>query len=279
MPSSTNCALSIIYDDAAAWLTDIHINFLSPVSMEKLLSQVRGCGAECILISGDIGEAPRLTWYLRRLEKAWERPIYFVLGNHDYYRGSFDEVAVAVTRLCQPSPHLKWLTGAGVVELTPSTALVGHDSWADGRCGDYANSDVMLNDYVLIRESTDLDKQTRLQKLNALGDFVAQYVRHWLPKALQHYQKVYFLTHVPPFAEACWHEGQLCDDNFLPHFACKTVGDALLDIMADFPHQQLTVLCGHTHGAARVQVRDNLLVMVGEAEYGVPKIQALLEIE
>ncbi len=263
----------------AVWLTDIHLNFLSPVGMEKFLSQVRGCGPDCIFISGDIGEAPRLTWYLRRLENAWGCPIYFVLGNHDYYMGSFDEVTTAITRLCQESSHLKWLTGAGMVELNPDTALVGHDSWADGRCGDYEHSDVLLNDYVLIRELSNLDKQTRLEKLNVMGDSAALYVRQWLPQALQHYPHVYFLTHVPPFPEACWHEGQLSDDDFLPHFACKAVGDALLDIMADFPNQQLTVLCGHTHGSACIQVRDNLLVMAGEAEYGVPKIQSVLEIE
>ena len=30
--------------------------------------------------------------------------------------------------------------------------MVGHDGWADGRYGDYDRSDVILNDYLKIRE-------------------------------------------------------------------------------------------------------------------------------
>ena len=31
------------------------------------------------------------------------------------------------------------------------------------------------------------------------------------------------------------------------YFACKAVGDLLLEVMGNRPHNQLTVLCGHTH--------------------------------
>jgi hypothetical protein len=36
------------------------------------------------------------------------------------------------------------------VPLTAKTCLSGCESWADGRFGDYAHSQVMLNDYFLI---------------------------------------------------------------------------------------------------------------------------------
>jgi Icc protein len=262
----------------AAWLTDIHLNFLSPVAMDRFIAEVRGCGADCILISGDIGEAPRLVWYLRRLENAWARPIYFVLGNHDFYMASFDEVFSAVRKLSASSSKLVWLREAGIIELTPDTALIGHDSWADGRLGDYAHSPVLLNDYSLIRDFSRLDKASRLATLNALGDEAAAYVREWLPRALEHYPRVIFLTHVPPFRDACWHMGAISDDHFLPHFACKAVGDALQEIMSAHPEHQLTVLCGHTHSPGRAQILPNLLVITGGAEYGQPTIQNVLDV-
>ena len=39
------------------------------------------------------------------------RPIYFVLGNHDYYFGSIDKVRKAVKQLCQERPNLHYLPG------------------------------------------------------------------------------------------------------------------------------------------------------------------------
>jgi predicted phosphodiesterase len=263
----------------AVWLSDIHLNFLSPVGLEKFFSQTRAAKANVILISGDIGEASRLEWYLQRLESRFQCPIYFVLGNHDYYGSSFPQVHEVMTRLSRESSALRWLTAGEIIELTPQTALVGHDSWADGRFGDYVLSDVMLNDYALIDNFSGLNKDERWHRLNMLGDEAAAFCREWLPKALDQYQRVIFLTHVPPFREACWHEGQLSDDHYLPHFACKAVGEALVEIMTQYPDCQLTVLCGHTHSPGSAQIRDNLLVLSAEAEYGVPQIQQIFELE
>ena len=260
------------------WLTDIHLNFLSPVSIEKFYSLVRGSESDAILISGDISEATRLEWYLRRMDTYFQRPLYFVLGNHDYYGSSFAGVAAMMTRLSGELGRLHWLTDGDVVELASDVALVGCDSWSDGRYGDYVRSNVMLNDYVLIRDFIGLSKEDRLSKLNALGDEAAAYCREWLPKALDKYPQVYFLTHVPPFRETCWHQGELTDDDYLPHFACKAVGDALVEIMTARPNRQLTVLCGHTHSPCRVQILDNLLVLAGGADYGVAQIQQIFEI-
>lgn len=263
----------------AAWLSDIHLNFLNPFIMEKLFALVQRSQPDVILISGDIGEAARLEWYLQRLESRLQCPIYFVLGNHDYYGSSFSQVREVVSRISCESASMRWMTAGEIIELTPQTALVGHDSWADGRFGDYARSDVMLNDYVLIQNFSGLSKAERGRRLNQLGDEAAAFCREWLPKALDQYARVIFLTHVPPFREACWHQGQPSDDFFLPHFACKAVGEALIEIMAQYPDRQLTVLCGHTHSPGSAQIRDNILVLSAEAEYGVAQIQQIFELE
>ena len=87
------------------------------------------------------------------------------------------------------------------------------------------------------------------------------------------------LTHVPPFREACWHEGQLSCDNWSPHFTCKATGDVLVDVMTAHPDQTMTVLCGHTHSAGYAQILENLEVFTGDAVYGHPKIQQVLDVE
>ena len=103
-------------------------------------------------------------------------------------------------------------------------------------------------------------------------------MRALLPDALDRFQHVLVVTHVPPFRESCWHEGRISDNDWLPHFACKAVGDVLADEMKKHLGKQMTVICGHTHGAGEAQILPNLRVLTGGAEYGNPVKQRVLEV-
>ena len=83
---------------------------------------------------------------------------------------------------------------------------------------------------------------------------------------------------MPPFREACWHEGRISDDDWLPHFTCKAVGDVLSEAMRARPDRQMTVLCGHTHGAGEAEILPNLRVSTGGAVYGEPEVQRVFEV-
>jgi len=206
-------------------------------------------------------------------------PIYFVLGNHDFYHGSITAVRDTVAREAASSRWLRWLPLSGVVPLTANATLIGHDSWADGRLGDFFRSDVMLNDYVLIRELRGLSKQELYAKLNALGDEAAEFLGKLAAEALALRRNVIVLTHVPPFRESCWHEGQISNDDWLPHFACRAAGDRLAALMSAYPDHTMTVLCGHTHSSGFARILPNLVVHTGAAQYGQPTIQQVLELE
>ncbi len=261
-----------------AWLTDIHLNFLSIQQLRDFIQSLNSDDINEILISGDIGEAPTLIWFLEFFEQL-EKPVYFVLGNHDFYFSSFGRVKSGISRLNQDSIWLNWLTESDVVELSSTTGLIGHDSWADGRYGDFINSPIILNDYILIGDFNGLDLHERLDKLHELGDEAAHYFEKVLPKALDRYEHVYLVTHVPPFIEATRHRGRVSSEDYLPHYSCQAVGAVLVKVMCDYPDHQLTVLCGHTHGEARVQMMDNLLVLTGGTEYGSPRIIKMFEVE
>lgn len=232
-----------------------------------------------MLIGGDIAVAGTLEMRLELLARKIQRPIYFVLGNHDFYKGSITGVRSRITNLCRRSPNLHWLSNSGVIELSPNTGLIGHDGWADGRSGNGIRSEVMLNDYFLIQELTDLPPLHRFAKLSELGEQAAQYLRIQLLSAAPRFQNLILLTHVPPFKESCWHEGLVSDDEFLPHFTCSAVGDMLLRLMPHFPDCTLTVLCGHTHGQGEVEMLPNLGVKTGGAEYGKPRLNELIVVE
>ena len=263
----------------AAWLTDIHLNFLEDEEIDRFLESVRQADADVVLLGGDIGEADSLLRFLQRIESALSKPIYFVLGNHDHYGGSIESVRSETRSFTQGSGHLVWLNTESVVSLTPRTALIGHDSWPDGRLGDYAGSSVELNDFYLIEELIGCSKADRLERMQTLGDEAASHFRPVLPEALRDHDEIIALTHVPPFREAAWHEGQISADDWLPFFACGSVGEILVATMRDSPSAQLTVLCGHTHGSGTCDILPNLKVLTGGASYGDPEIQAILELQ
>lgn len=260
-----------------AWLTDIHLNFLKEAQIEEFCRTVSGTTCDAVLISGDISEAQTLEGHLRLLERCFQRPIFFVLGNHDFYRGSIDSVRRKAQLLSESTNWLNWLPHLGVVALTKQTGLLGHDSWGDGRLGTGTQSPVMLNDFLLIRELSE--SRDLFGKLNALGDEAAAYFEKHLPEALRHHQHMVVLVHVPPFKESCWHDGRISDDDWLSHFTCHAVGEVLRQTMLEHPGHRMTVLCGHTHGSGVARILPNLEVKTGGATYGQPHIQEILSIE
>ena len=262
-----------------AWLTDIHLNFAEPGAFDGLSRAILQSGADAVLLGGDIGEAPDVEEYLLELDRRLGLPLYFVLGNHDFYLGSIAGVRARVADLCRRSDRLSWLPAAGVVALSPGTALVGHDGWADGRLGDYEHSGVTLSDYRFIAELTDLGAGERLGRLQALGDEAAAHFRAVLPAALARFPRVIVLTHVPPFREACRYLDRVANDDYLPHFACKAVGDVLAEAAAAHPGCQVTVLWSHTHSPSEAVILPNLRVVTGGAEYGEPSVQRLLDVD
>ena len=258
-----------------AWLTDVHLNFLKDADRRRFWQTVRE-QADAFVISGDIAESPNIVDILQEMVEILRKRVYFVLGNHDFYRGSIGKTRVEVARLAGELELLTYLTASGVVELTRQTALVGHDGWADARLGDFEGSDVILNDYLLIEDlckwktGSELDKPALREALNVLGDEAARHFERVLREAVLRYPEVIAVTHVPPFKEATWYNGRHSDDNYLPHFACRATGDVMRSVMKSNPQSRLLVLCGHTHGSGAVQISDNFRVLTGEAEYRKP---------
>lgn len=259
-----------------AWATDIHLEFLSPAALKDFVVHLAHSPADGFLLGGDLSQSQTLASHLRVLDRALQRPIYFVLGNHDYYNGGVEEVRAEVRALAAHSEMLHWLSESDVVSLSSETALVGHDGWADGRNGDYANSPVMLNDYRLIADFAGRDPGQRLARLQQLAEEARTHLARVLPAALRSHRRVLVLTHVPPFAEAAWHKGRMSDDDWLPHFSSRVVGEELLRLAAAHPGTDIRVLCGHTHSSGEYAPLPNLRVTTGGARYGEPQVQELI---
>jgi 3',5'-cyclic AMP phosphodiesterase CpdA len=263
------------------WITDPHLNFLPPFGPAKLgeLVAAEHPDAGAVVITGDIAECASLEQCLCDFASGWGRPVYFVLGNHDLYGGSMAAAAKAARAVERATKgRARWLTRSGVVALSTETALVGHDGWYDARLGAPQTTRVELADFFAIEELRGLDRGALLACVRQLGDRAAREAEPVLNAAAANAKRVVFATHVPPFREACWHQGAISNDEWLPWFTSKAMGDVLLATADAHPDTQLRVLCGHTHSEGRATLRPNLEVLTAKARYGAPDVHAVLDV-
>lgn len=262
-----------------AWATDLHLNFASLARCEEFIESVREVDADMLLIGGDISESEDVVWHLQRLSEQTGLPIQFVLGNHDFYHGSFVGVRQKVRAACDANPSLNYLSGNKPIGVGHGWALIGDDCPADTRCGDALGSPVQMQDFRLIEDFHGLAADRRLRVLRREGAAAAARLGVQLTAAAALAQKIMVLTHVPPFREACWYEGRLTDDAWAPFFVCHTAGWQLKRFCKTHPNHQVLVLCGHTHAPGKSRILSNLMCWTGAAEYGQPEITAILELE
>src|SRR5271157_309060 len=114
------------------WYTDTHFLLSSFYSRWRFVQHIKREQPVGILFTGDIANSiDSLCFTLEYFARRVACPIYFVHGNHDLHFGSIAEVEIRLKALCERYPLLVWMTQAGVVPLSPKTALIGTEGWYD----------------------------------------------------------------------------------------------------------------------------------------------------
>jgi hypothetical protein len=264
----------------ATWLTDIHLNFLRPLALRAFYDRVKAERPDLLLITGDIAESDSVGRFLGEMAEHVGAPLYFVLGNHDFYRSNIRVVRGDIQRA---HPRATYLPAVPAVALTERVTMIGVDGWGDARCGDL-ESTVQLSDWQLIDElkKHKADRAARIATLQRLGGTEARLLAEKLAAAARA-PELLVLTHVPPFPEACVYDGEQSGPAWLPWFTCIATGEVLDAHARSHPDQQITVLCGHSHGIGSYRRHPNLEVRTGGwpphvEGYGNPVVQATLEL-
>lgn len=260
------------------WLTDLHLDRVSPDNQRRLFDGLAASESEIVVISGDISSARHLNRHLLQLAAACApRPVYFALGNHDYHGSGFSEVEQGVTELCRSHTNLHHLDGQSIIPISRGTCLLGYRGWADARAGYGTHTVVDSRDRRQIRDFEGLDLRESLQKMRELGAETARMIRRTLPLALSQFRHVVILSHVPPFPETVIYNGKPCAPTHLPHFCNLSAGLAIRAITAAYPKRRVTALSGHSHSHSVTEILPNLVVRVGHARPGRPGLQEILE--
>lgn len=259
------------------WATDIHLDHVTKSEDFERFGRELSEGNDVAVITGDIGAAGNFDGLLEELHSISKIPLYFVLGNHDFYGADINHSRTAARALTSKG-LVKYLPKTGPVELSPGVWMVGVDGWADAQEGDYSRSNVRLNDSVFIKDMRVqrlVSKKHQGQFMKKMGNAEADSLRQQLDQVIGRpgLKHIVVATHVPPYREATWHEGNVSSNDFLPFFCCRATGNAISDFACESPQIKFTVLCGHTHGSGEYSPFPNVLVRTGGSEYGHPLVQ------
>jgi predicted MPP superfamily phosphohydrolase len=264
--------------ESLTWLSDPHLEFCSHRTRKDLYRSINQAAGEIVVITGDISAGPHRSDQYSELAEHVNKPIYFVLGNHDRYGTTFANTEAVVARVMTRFSHLVRLDGSQVIPLNESVALVGVEGWADGLGGEGPATKARINDFYQI---LDFATEPEPQVFRAMKERARKYARALKPsllKALKEYQTTIVATHVPPYEGAAWHEGSPSSADYQPFFSSPTMGKLIKAAATEHPGKSVLVLCGHTHSPG-IYRDGNILVLTAGARYGFPEISQTIHLD
>ena len=264
--------------ESLTWLSDPHLEFCRHRTRNDLYRSINQAAGEIVVITGDISAGPHRSDQYSELAEHVNKPIYFVLGNHDRYGTTFANTEAVVARVMTRFSHLVRLDGSQVIPLNESVALVGVEGWADGLGGEGPATKARINDFYQI---LDFATEPEPQVFRAMKERARKYARALKPsllKALKEYQTTIVATHVPPYEGAAWHEGSPSSADYQPFFSSPTMGKLIKAAATEHLGKSVLVLCGHTHSPG-IYRDGNILVLTAGARYGFPEISQTIHLD
>lgn len=259
------------------WITDPHLDhvgFRDPTRADTLvkafLESVEAEHFAGLFITGDIATSYCLRKYLKLIEQVAACPVFFVLGNHDFWGSSVKKVREIASDIADESLTLHYLSNETYYNLDDETAILGHDGWYDGLNGLGIASRFFMWDWQVMEDyrfsgASPLAFHEQImnvsQKLAA--DAVAHVDRRVNEAVLSDVTKIIILTHIPPWPEAHTHGGVKGSTDAQPWYSSRLMGLTLESLAKQHSHVDFTVLCGHTHEKATYKPAFNLTCHVG----------------
>lgn len=243
------------------WLTDLHVDRLSKVQHQELINKISAAGAEQIWLTGDIGDPPFNWQFLETLLKRLDVPIYFVLGNHDYYHQSIADMRTQAWQLTCEFEHAYYLTMTHPI-VRGDMMLTGVDAWAN-------TNDIPLKARTWDAEAIDnwaaLSLSELQQAMNVQAQEDAKHLRLQCEQGITKRTKnVYLLTHIPPLHAVQSDKAKPLQNDRSVFYSCA-LADVLTDLQKDYPTIAFHIYSGHVHKTFQYQISENMYGHVMDA--------------
>ena len=274
------------------WVSDTHLDHLGKYfvgsrkpEITTFINKITSLGPDIVLCTGDISNGELLSEDVQQLvTELTPTKFYFVLGNHDCWGSSFNQVE---QEMFNKFPN-NWLSSAGLVKLTDEVCLIGQDGWYDGKLGKPFGSGIQMNDWFKIKDFNECLEFGEVNKTKIL-DFVKNKAEQSVLKLKSSIEigiaagfKTFIIaTHMPPFAENALDypygkkkpttKPEPSSPYSLPWYTNKTMGDMLIEISELYPDKMFNVFCGHAHADSIVKHRENLICSTAYSVYGKPE--------
>ena len=250
------------------WITDPHLNFLTQSQIIEFFLKIQSYQPNGIFLTGDISTGNKIISHLKLMANIISCPIYFVLGNHDFYHSDYSAIQNDIVRLTKDNKNLKYLSVQQSISLTKDVAIIGHDGWYDAGWRNPLLPIVFLADWYFISDFRFCENNAaRLSLMKYKSEVAARCLEKSLTKALEeNHSTVYLLTHFPPWPEKNDKYGGIFEKFWMPYNSCKVVADMISAVMMNHPNQQLIILAGHTHPkqSSSIKIAQNITCQVGK---------------
>jgi predicted phosphohydrolase len=244
------------------------------------VTALHAAAADAVLVTGDFATAASLPRWLRAYRRMADRPLYFILGNHDFWGGRVAEVREEVRRLSAVTDGIVYLTAADPVTLVPGVALVGHDGWYDARAGRWETPRFRMQDWDQVADfPPGASHEGIVAVARALADAAEADLVPKVEAAARDHTTVLVATHVPPWPLPAGGRRHPDGEWIAPWYVARGLGGVLERLAADHPRVAFRVMAGHAHARREgIAIAPNLTCDVGGAQYGSPRIERVLEL-
>ena len=230
--------------------------------------------ADGLIIAGDISTGGLVIEHLKQIYSGFNKPLYFIQGNHDLYNSSFKDMNKKFLYLSKQYPDIHWLQNEAPIKFE-TFDMVGVTGWYDAYHGN-TNSKVTLNDWYCITElmpgvsNRDLLISLIREEAGKQADILYKQLKETTANT------IIVVTHIPPYKEASWYQSEMSDYNtWLPWMSSASTG-ATIDRYANAnPDKNIVVICAHTHSPGIYQ-KKNVTVYTTKSIMGAPDVYTKL---
>jgi len=276
---------------------DIHLDHVKDSvngSKIKRVARDMSKGLDALILCGDLSVGHLLEAHMKAFQEGSSCPVYFVLGNHDFW--CLDEESVWATAKSLPGA----LDFAGVVELSKDTCLVGVTGWYDTRAGSLIENTILMPELSLASMyeglapdklcinpwertpsqrkysySLSFEKKLRAAAVSrAFADTqTISFYKRLSEASSKDYKTIVIATHFPPWESVSLSpNGPESSKEWLPWSCNINLGYTIESVAEENLKKQFIVLSGHTHNQNTAQIASNLKAISGKAKYKMPKL-------